>query len=169
MNRIAMTAAAALLAWLALSSGTLASHSDGPGQGSPRDFAVGTGEGSIGRVSFAAHGGPSPDEPVTGHFHAKGALLLGEIGEFDLEGPVTCLEVDGNQAGLFYPVRDPDPPEPNGVFVYLEDNGNPASGDPPDKIGFVPSALGDPPPPRCPFVATSLNVESGNFTIHDAE
>jgi hypothetical protein len=169
---------APLVALLALAGGASASHESGPGQGSPRDFAVGTGENQIGRVSFAAHGGPTfLEEPVTGHFHAKGSLLLGE-GEFDLEGPVTCLTVATNpvlgveEAGLFYPVRNPDPGEPNGVFVFFRDNGNPASGDPPDQIGFVPDPIPvELQPPACFPVSplTIAELDHGNITIHDAE
>jgi hypothetical protein len=88
----------ALLAWLVVPAGALASHNEGGGQGSSRDFAVGTGENEIGRVSFAAHGGPSLlGGPVTGHFHAKGATPLGP---FNIDGPVTCLNVIGREAGL---------------------------------------------------------------------
>src|ERR671914_177985 len=124
MNRIAATAVLSLVGALALAAGASASHQTGAGQGSPRDFAVGSGMSEIGRVSFAAHGGPSPLEPVAGHFHAKGEFP--GTGEFNLQGPVTCLMVAGNEAGLFYPVRDPDPNEPHGVFIFLRDNGNPA-------------------------------------------
>jgi hypothetical protein len=169
MNRIAITAALALLAWLALPAGGLASHTDGPGQGSPRDFVVGTGVNEIGRVSFAGHGGPSPLEPVTGHFHAKGATPLGP---FNIEGPITCLTVFMNEAGLFYPVRDPErPAEPDGVFVFLRDNGNPASGDPPDQIGFIPTPGPIPIPLGCPPVPPLeiFELEHGNVTIHDAD
>lgn len=168
MNRIAMTAAA-LAACPVVPAGAMASHSDGGGQGSSRDFAVGTGQNEIGRVSFAAHGGPSPLEPVTSHFHAKGVFPV--TGEFNIDGPVTCLTVFDNEAGLFYPVRDPEPTsEPNGVFVWLRDNGNPASGDPPDQIGFAPTFGPISEPPLCP-VAPPLSgiaeIEHGNFTIHD--
>jgi hypothetical protein len=158
---------ATLFAFLALAGGASASHQQGGGQGSSRDFAVGTGLNEIGRVSFAAHGGPSPLEPVTGHFHAKGATPLGE---FNIDGPVTCLTVFGNEAALFYPVRNPEPPaEPDGVFIFLRDNGNPASGDPPDQIGFIPIAGPITEPPVCPLVAPGsiFEIERGNFTIHD--
>jgi hypothetical protein len=173
MNRIAATAVLSLVGALALAAGATASHQTGAGQGSPRDFAVGTGMNEIGRVSFAAHGGPSPLEPVTGHFHAKGEFP--GTGAFNIAGPVTCLTVAGNpvgpdEAGLFYPVRDPGPMEPHGVFVFLRDNGNPSGGDQPDQIGFVPTLGPITDPPACPPVppATLFNLEHGNVTIHDA-
>jgi hypothetical protein len=139
-----------------------------PGQGSSRDFAVGTGLGSIGRVSFAAHGGPFPDEPVTGHFHAKGELIEGG-GEFDLQGPVTCLHVIANKAGLFYPVRDPDPAEPRGVFVYFEDRGNGDAGDTPDGISFLPLQVGEEIPENlsCEPKPAPFDLTRGNIAIHD--
>ena len=95
-------------------------------------------------------------------------------GEFDLEGPVTCLTVVGNpagpdEAGLFYPVRDPDPNEPHGVFIFLRDNGNPAQGDPPDQIGFAPIVSPITEPPGCPAAPQGAvaDLERGNITIHD--
>src|ERR671915_1863758 len=97
MNRIAATAVLSLVGTLALTAGASGSHQTGAGQGSPRDFAVGTGVNEIGRVSFAAHGGPSPLEPVTGNFHAKG--VFPGTGEFNLQGPVNCLFVIGNPLG----------------------------------------------------------------------
>jgi hypothetical protein len=156
----------ALIALLAFAGGASASHQEG--QGSPRDFAVGTGMNQIGRVSFAAHGGPPP-EPVTGHFHAKGEFPPGN--EFNIEGPVTCLTVTGRDAGLFYPVRNPDRPgEPDGVFIFLRDNGNTAQGDPRDEIGFLlapPELI--PVQPACPFLplVPRMPIDRGNFTIHD--
>jgi hypothetical protein len=77
----------------------------------------------------------------------------------------------GNRAGLFYPVREPDETEPHGVFVFLEDNGNPVGGDTPDKIGFIPvfAPLPDPLPPTCPPGATPFDLTRGNITIHAAE
>ena len=172
MKRIATAITLTLVALLGTAGGATASHQEGEGQGSPRDFAVGTGLNEIGRVSFAAHGGPSPLEPVTGHFHARG--VFPGTGEFDLEGPVTCLTVVGNpfgpdEAGLFYPVRDPDENEPHGVFIFLRDNGNPAEGAP-DQIGFLPIVGPITEPPVCPAVPPAsgvASIERGNFTIHD--
>ncbi len=149
---------------LAMSTTALASHGGGGDGG--RDFAVGSGANEIGRVSFAAHGGPSPSEPVTGHFHARGELP--GTGEFDLEGPVTCLTVVGNEAGLFYPVRDPDPLEPEGVFIFLRDNGEPGKADEPDQIGFIPTSIRE--TAVCPPVppAELIEFERGNVTVHDS-
>jgi hypothetical protein len=138
----------------------------------PQDSAVGTGENRIGRVSFGAQAIPGLPTSASGHFTAKGQLfeLLGtEVGPFHFEGPVTCLQVNDNKAGLIYPLKNADPEEFEGDWIYisLEDNGNPASGDPPDRIGFAGPAPG-PPPPVCPPTATTADITSGNFTIRDA-
>jgi hypothetical protein len=85
---------------------------------------------------------------------------------------VTCLNVIGREAGLFYPVRDPEPPaEPSGGFVFPRDNGNPANGDPADQIGFVPLPVGgkyqgSDLPARAS--GAGLRDPTGNLTIHDA-
>ena len=136
----------------------------------PRDSAVGTGLNEIGRVSFAAHGGPSPFEPVTGHFTAKGSLAEIPGTDFHFEGPVTCLTVSVNRAGLFYPIKNAKPEsfEGQGVFIFLEDNGNPASGDPPDRIGFVGPAPAPQNPALCPPGPTPFDLEKGNITVRDA-
>lgn len=160
---------------LAAPTTALASHGDRSGGG--RDFAVGTGLNQVGRVSFAAHGGRSPfapiTGPVTGHFTAKGMLAeLGSmpIGAFRFAGPVTCLTVTGNRAGLFYPIDNAEPAafEGQGVFITIEDNGSPANGGEPDRIGFI----GPVPAPRnpllCPPSAAPLDLESGNVTVHEA-
>ena len=136
------------------------------------DYAVGSGLNPIGRVSFAAHGGPSPLEPVRGHFTAKGSLAeLGgtEVGPFHFLGPVTCLTVVGNRAGLFYPLERSDPPEfeGQGVFIFLEDNGNPASGTP-DRGGFLGPVPAPHDPSACPPGPTPLAVEHGNVKVHDS-
>jgi hypothetical protein len=138
-----------------------------------RDSAVGTGENLIGRISFSAEGGPSPIEPVSGHFTASGQLadLPGgnDVGEFHFEGPVTCLVVVGNRAGLFYPLEQATPEafEGSGVFIFLEDNGDQAQGDPPDRVGFVgPVPVQGAPP--CTLGPATAELEHGDITIRDA-
>lgn len=171
MRNVKRTAIMTLLLVLAVPTAALATHSESRAGG--HDFAVGTGLNEIGRVSFAAHGGPSPLAPVTGHFTAKGSLAeLGsmEAGAFRFLGPVTCLTVVGNRAGLFYPIENAEPSafEGQGVFISLEDNGNPGNGGEPDRIGFV----GPVPVPRDPLVCppgpAPLGLEKGNVTVHDA-
>jgi hypothetical protein len=139
----------------------------------PRDSAVGTGENQIGRVSFAAHALPGVPTSASGHFTAKGQLAelpgVTEVGPFHFEGPVTCLQVAGNRAGLIYPLKNADPENFEGSWIYisLEDNGNPASGDPADKIGFAGPVPG-PPPSVCLPTAATADITHGNFTIREA-
>ena len=171
MKRLLPIGAIALAAALSAPGYAGASHA-GAG-GGPRDFAVGTGQNQIGHVSFAAHGGPSPFEPVTGHFTAKGALVqlgLAEAGAFHFEGPVTCLTVVGNRAGLFYPLKNAKPPtyEGQGIFIFLEDNGRSQGGTSPDRIGVVGPLPIPPEPLVCPPGPTPLEVMRGNLTVHDA-
>jgi hypothetical protein len=151
-------------------AGVLTLALSGSATAAPRDSAVGTGESEVGRVSFAAHGGPLPFEPVTGHFTAKGSLGGVPGTEFHFEGPVTCLMVEENRAGLFYPIKNAKPPifEGQGVFIFLKDNGNPASGDPPDEIGFLGPMAAPPNPGVCPLGATPFELQQGNITIRDA-
>lgn len=142
-------------------------------QAQARDFAVGTGENEIGRVSFAAHGGPSPLLPVTGHFTAKGQLAeIGgaQVGEFKFLGPVTCLTVSGKRAGLYYPIENAEPPtaEGSGVFIFLEDNGNPGRSGTPDRIGFVGPVPAPENPLLCPPGPTPVALTHGNITVGDA-
>ena len=136
------------------------------------DYAVGTGQNQIARVSFAAHGGPSPLEPVRGHFAAKGSLAqLGsmEVGAFHFLRPVTCLTVVGNRAGLFYPLEKADPPsvQGQGIFIFLEDNGEPGRGAA-DRIGFVGPVPAPHDPALCPPGPTPLALEHGNVNVHDS-
>ena len=180
---------------LALCPG-VASASHGGGAGGPRDFAVGGGTTgtpsdptAVQHVDFAASGGPTTfdllfgfgGDPVTGHFRAGGAFDQLGITEFQQEGPVTCLVVDGSSARLVYPNKQATPADPLEqleVLIFLEDNGRPGSEEP-DTIGFVllndESPAEDPPseqdsdcalPPLNP--PDMFPLQKGNFTIHDA-
>lgn len=200
MTRVLAASAAALCLSLALPGAATASHN---GQsGPPRDFAVGGGfTGSESNdpmgaqhVGFAAHGGPTTfdlltgfgGDPVTGEFRAGGEFLdppggNNEIGEFQQVGPVTCLVVEGTRARLVYPLKQakPEANEVNEVLIFLEDNGRPEGGQPRDRIGFeiLPdeSPADDPPSEQdqeCVAPQQGSPVMSalrrGNFTIHDA-
>ena len=198
MKRTRITAAIALLLLtLGLPAVAGATH-QGPG-GPPRDFAVGG--GTVGdesadpfgvqHIAFAAFGGPTlfsaftgfAGDPVSGHFRAGGEFVDpeggdNEIGEFQQEGPVTCLVVQGRQARLVYPNKQARP-ETNEAFdtvIFLQDNGR--SADVPDTVGFavVPdeTPADDPPseqddeciaPLQSPVMSPLTN---GDITIHDA-
>ena len=196
MTRALALAALAMLTALLAPGLAAASHTSGPGGG--RDFAVGggtTGSPSdptgVQHVDFAASGGPTlldplavppiGGEPVTGHFRAGGEFDQGGLTEFQQEGPVTCLVVDGNEARLVYPNKQatPDGNEALEVLIFLEDNGRPENGEPRDRLGFalLPDETPEEDPPseqdsECaapPVLTPALfPLQKGNFTIHDA-
>ncbi len=200
MQRMAGFAVLALLSTLIAPAVAGASHQGAAGP--PRDFAVGGGFTGAQRspsgaqqVGFAAFGGPTTfvdpltpvfgGDPVTGHFRAGGEFLdpqggNNELIEFQQEGPVTCLVVEGNKARLVYPLKQakPEANEANEVLIFLEDNGNPENGRPTDMIGFALLAdetpTDDPPseqdsgcvaPLESPVMST---LSRGNITIHEA-
>lgn len=197
MRRLTIAATAAFLT-LAVPGVAGASHSQNAGP--PRDFAVGGGfTGSESNdpmgaqhVGFAAHGGPSTFElltgsdPVSGGFRSGGEFLdpqggNNEVGGFQQVGPVTCLVVEGNRARLVYPLRQakPEANEANEILIFLEDNGEPRGGGRADRIGFeiFPDETPNEDPPfeqdqECiaPQQGTPLmsTLTKGNFTIHDA-
>lgn len=180
--------------WTAIAAVALSSVLAVPGVaeasgGSPRDSAVGS--GTVGgkssptgeqHVAFAAFGGPTTvdpltgaigGDPVTGHFRAGGDFGSSPTA-FQQEGPVTCLVVDGNRARLVYPNQQAKP-EANEAFdtlIFLEDNGKAHNGQSPDRIGFalVPHS---PSEQNSECVAplqspTMMPLTQGDFTIHDA-
>jgi predicted lipoprotein with Yx(FWY)xxD motif len=63
----------------------------------------------------------APADATTGSF--TGTLALGGAKVGDFMGPVTCLDVEGNSAGLFYPVKSSSPSViasvPFGVLVTV--------------------------------------------------
>jgi hypothetical protein len=186
MKPLTAIAAGALAFMLVVPSGAVG--------GPPRDSAVGTGTtGSKSsptgeqHVAFAAFGGPTTFSPlsgfggdaVTGHFRAGGDFGS-SLTEFQQEGPVTCLVVDGNRARLVYPNKQarPETNEAFDVLIFLEDNGPSGKGGPPDRIGFVllpdETPNDDPPseqdsecvaPTQFPVM---VPLSKGDFRIHDA-
>jgi hypothetical protein len=125
------------------------------------------------RISFAAE---SP--PVTGSFHARGDIDdEGPIAPFAFEGEVTCLLVDDHQASLKYVIENAQGSgegfEGQIVQIFIEDNGEPAGGEPVDRAAFRFPQIGDPVifPTLCELPiagATYDRIESGDFTVHDA-
>ncbi len=174
---------ATVLAVLAPAGVSSATHQENGNEGSPRDFAVGGGTSGDTRVGFAAHGGPTDlsggGDPVTGHFRSGGSVLGAgpdDPTEFQLEGPVTCLNVEGNQARLIYPVKrgSPELMEQSEIFIFLEDNE--ANGRK-DRVGFeiLPDTNDPDDPPSeqdvgClqPFTGVTSELEKGDIKVHDA-
>jgi len=178
---------ATVLAVLAPAGVSSATHQQN--EGSPRDFAVGAGTSGDTRVAFGAHGGPTPalggGDPVTGHFRSGGSVLElpdgTDVGEFQFEGPVTCLNVQRNKAFLIYPIKQgrPEFMESMEIFISVQDNGKPGEdGGLKDKIGFtiLPDSTPDDDSPSeqdvgClpPNPGVPSELEKGDITVHDAE
>lgn len=178
----ALPALLALGAFLvALEAPGLASHGGG---GGPRDFAVGSGSNEFAvavgeaHLSVAAHAGRDGGPP-TGHVRAKGDPDGdGPAEPFTLEGEVTCIEVSANRAAVKYRFKHAEgsaaPLEGGGVQIFIEDNGPPSGEEPRDRTTF------DPPMPAGVFDAAASQcddpdtrpgydeIESGNFTVHEA-
>jgi hypothetical protein len=76
---------------------------------------------------------------ATGSFTAH--FVLGSTTLFTIAGPVTCLDVVGHQAGLFYPITSSDPSlfaaTDSGVFIYLDTDAHGKA----RSVGFLPVPL----------------------------
>ena len=179
---------ATVLAVLAPAGVSSATHQENGNQGSPRDFAVGGGTSGDTRVAFGAHGGPSAllggGDPVTGHFRSGGSVLGAgpdDPTEFQLEGPVTCLNVKGKQARLIYPVKrgSPEDMEQSEIFIFLEDNRKPGEADRrKDRVGFKilddETPNDDPPSEQdeeCDTgdMGATSELEKGDITVHEGD
>lgn len=116
---------------------------------------------------------------ATGWFEADGdiaklaapalKLPIGAVGVFHFEGPVTCLDVRGNRAGLIYPVTSASGTVGKfvkGLAVYITIvDGGPGH---PDKMGFIgPAPLGS--LKVCPPLVTFLNSTFGDAVVTDVD
>ncbi len=103
----------------------------------------------------------APPDSATGEFTAH--ISLGPLNVLTLQGPVTCLDVRGDQAGLFYPITSSSPAVfsdlHSGVFIYLSLS---ASGKP-RMTGFLPVPLAS--TTSCPPGLALLPVTSGTATL----
>jgi len=176
---------ATAFAVLAPTGVSIASDDPGNGQGPPRDSAIGSGTSGNMKVAFAAFGGPSPAD-VTGHFRSGGSILgikprPDDPTAFQLEGPVTCLNVKGNEARLVYPVKQgkPEAMENSEIYIFVHDAGKPEQGQSSnDEIGFeiLPDTTtpGDDPPSEqnadcnLPFTGGTSKLDKGDITVRDA-
>jgi hypothetical protein len=154
------------------------------GGGDARDKATGSGTNQFlivlgdAHLSVSAHSDPLGGSP-TGHVRAQGDPDGdGPQEPFKLEGEVTCLQVSGNRAAIKYRFKhaegSAEPFEGGGVQIFIEDNGNPSGGEAVDRTTF------DPPqsPPLFELGASECDapntrpgydqIESGNFSVHDA-
>ena len=140
---------------------------------SVNQFPTPTGPG-FARLDVAAHSGPTGLDP-RGNVHAKGTIGFPGT-EFEVQGPVTCLRVDGNRAAIKYRFKTATgsaaPFQGGGVEVFVEDNGEPRGGQPVDRNAFrLPQTAADfnPTASQCDDPNTALydTVTSGNYTVKD--
>jgi hypothetical protein len=176
-RRVVITAMAVTVGGLAGGLVSAVAAGGGPGDvaaGSAlNQFPTPAGPG-FARLSVAAHSGPSGLDP-RGNVHAKGTTGA-PMGEFEVQGPVTCLRVDGNRAAIKYRFSQASgsaaPFQGGGVEVFVEDNGEPRRGQPVDANAFQPpepAGAFDVNATQCddPNSATYDTVSSGNYIVRD--
>jgi hypothetical protein len=143
----------------------------------PQSSVSGSGTGH-----FAETGGPFS---LSVNGRGEGPLAQGYvrgsgvyIDYFEVEGPITCMRVEGNRASVKYRFKRASgpgaPPQDGGVQVYIEDNGKATGAQPVDRVAS------EPPQPPGVFDAAAgvctdprLNpdwtpLESGDFDVRDA-
>ena len=100
--------------------------------------AGGASQSSVSRLAARATlqetGGPfalSVNDRGEGPFaegHARGSGVY--VDYFEVDGPITCMRVEGNRASIKYRFKRASgpgaPPQGGGVQVYIEDNGSAA-------------------------------------------
>ena len=126
------------------------------------------------RLSVAAHSDAGGLKP-RGNVHAKGTTGA-PMGDFEVQGPVTCLRVDGNKAAIKYRFRratgSAAPFQGGGVEVFVQDNGEPRRGQAVDANASrppQPAGVFDTNAAQCddPNSATYDTVTSGNYVVRD--
>lgn len=104
----------------------------------------------------------APASAATGTFTAQ--FTLAGVNVFTLHGPVTCLDVVGSRAGLFYPITSSSPPllaaTKSGVFIYFQTGSHGSAG----SVGFVPVPLQS--TKSCAPSLSLLPITSGSVTLH---
>jgi hypothetical protein len=151
--------------------------SGAPAGAASQSSVVGSGTGH-----FAETGGPfsltvngrGEGAAAKGYVHGSGVY----VDAFEVEGPITCMRVEGNLASVKYRFKKASgpgaPPQNGGVQVYIEDNGKPVNAQPVDRVATEPpqppgvfdAAAGVCTDPRLNPAWTPL--ESGDFTVRDA-
>jgi hypothetical protein len=103
----------------------------------------------------------APPTAATGTFTAN--LSLGSLPLGSFSGPVTCLDVRGSRAGLFYPITSSSPSLfsmlNSGVYIYLQLD----SAGKPQFAGFLPVPFAS--VSSCAPGLTLLPVTSGSATF----
>jgi hypothetical protein len=141
--------------------------------------------GGPNRLKLWAH--RTSETAVSGYAFGSGDLFPGvPIGDFEVEGHVTCLRVEpqpdgtGTTASIKYRFERSSgstaPPQGGGVEVFIEDNGKPVGAQPVDGNGtgppLTPEAFEASDPQACddPNVAGQPYnpVDSGDYELRNA-
>ena len=118
---------------------------------------------AVATAEFDARNTGGSDYDVKGDFRGVpqspvDALLL-------LEGPVTCLHVEGNKAGFLYPIKRNSMPvliKDDYVLITVEDGGPGGT----DHMGFTGPAP-EAAFPNCDPQVAPLEVTSGDIVVKD--
>jgi hypothetical protein len=166
MRRLVTSVTLALASLLVAAVPAGATHSNGKGPG--HDLVAGTGavENLVPPVFVKLHvnakSGPFGTDP-RGHVAFRGNPP--PIGEIDIKGRVTCLNIVGNQAIVGFEVTKskagPVPEGGGGIFSIL-DMGEPGTLD-----AFEGGPLPQ-PPTVCPLFPATRTLTQGNFIVHDS-
>jgi hypothetical protein len=165
MKKLWVALTVALLVSVAIGVGAAsATHSNG--EGPKQDLVSGTsqfeGGGFDAQLHVNATSGPSGEDP-RGHFFYRQSSS--GTNQFDFSGRVTCVNVNGNLAGLAGEVtksKNPSVAEGSGVLISVEDRGQGA-----EDVARVRLNL-PAPPPECSFIIMRVDFQKGNFIVHDA-
>jgi hypothetical protein len=149
----------------------------GSASGAAQSSVVGSGTGHFAETNgpfFLSVSGRGEGPLAQGKVRGSGVY----VDAFEVEGPITCMRVEGNRASVKYRFKKSSgpgaPPQNGGVQVYIEDNGKATGGQPVDRVATEP-----PQPPGAFDAAASvctdprLNpawtpLESGDFSVFDA-
>jgi hypothetical protein len=164
---------AAALALAAAVGGVVASSASA--EGTSGDLVAGsavngfpnpaTGPGSDRLSVEGARSGPAGENPSG---FVNDVATFGTTVAFEVEGPVTCLRVEGNKAAIKYRFARAtglaESFKGGGVEVFIEPNGN-AAGMPQTEAAFNAGAT------QCddPNMATFSPVHSGGYTVIDRD
>jgi len=121
------------------------------------------GRGATSAFSFDFHvsegrGGP---RDAHGYFRATGTPPSNTF--IAVQGPATCVDVQGNRVGFLYPIAPGSRPAAfvgQNVLITAVDNGPGRQG----TIGLLPVGID---PGSCAPNASTLPVTSGEVTVHD--
>lgn len=145
---------AAVSATMLLASAGIASAHDESGRSEAHGKTV--------LASFDWHVSRDSDGAAHGYFRSKSTSPFDPL--IHLQGPATCVDIEGNRVGFLYPIEDSSRPfliKGQYVLITGEDNGGHGR----DKMGFLGPAPKEFFPGCAPGVAP-LSVD-GHIAVHD--